>query len=297
MSDDSPQPEPSSAPRGPYLLEPITSRHEQASRRMIFEAAEAVAPNRAVVLGAGACEEIPLADLVARFAHVTLNDVELAPLGRAVAEARIDDRGRQKIITHVGDLTGITEPLLEKIKAAVASSTDAPAAIEQMTALVAGQPASGLLPAGKFDLVVASCVLSQLHFGLTHRAADLFAARFAGRIDELRQSERWTAALYQLARRVEARFIDDLAALVDERGLIYLSESVQMCYVERTASGQWKSEGTYRMLRTTDLADYVDDRFTITKRGRWEWVVSPPAEVGQVGRLFDVQALVLGGKR
>ena len=48
---------------------------------------------------------------------------------------------------------------------------------------------------------------------------------------------------------MEARFIDDLVALVAPSGLVYLSESVQMCYVELTADGRWQTEGTYRMLR------------------------------------------------
>jgi hypothetical protein len=282
-----------STTRRPYLLNPVPSHHQQESRRKIAKAAEAVSPGRVVLLGAGSCEDIPLAELVARFQKVTMNDVELAPLGRALAAAKIDQRSRQKITTHIGDLTGVTEPLLAKIKAVVTASTDADSAIKQMAALVAAQPAVGMAPAGKFDLVVASCVLSQLHFGLTHQARDVFAQRFEDQAEALVKDERWTAALYQLARRVEARFIDDLTSLIAADGLIYLSESTQMCYVEGTHSGQWKTEGTYRMLRTTELADYVDSRFTITDRGRWEWVVSPPAQVGQIGRLFDVQALVL----
>ncbi len=260
---------------------------------MIGEAAAAVPPGRAVVLGAGRADEIPLADLVARFAQVTLNDVELALMGHTMAAAKIDQKSRQKVITHVGDLTGITAALLAKIGAAVDAGTETGAVIEQMAALVAAHAAAGMFPAGKFDLVVASCVLSQLHVGLVYGAREAFARRFPNDVHTLDASERWIGAVYQLARRVEKQFIDDLGSLVAEQGLIYLSESVQMCYIELTPSGQWKSEGTWRMLRTKDLADYVDNRFTITQRGRWEWIVARPEKVGQIGRLFDVQALVL----
>jgi len=252
-----------------------------------------VAPGRAVVLGAGHANDIPLAELVARFGQVTLNDVELAPLGHAMAAAKIDQTSRQKVITHVGDLTGITAALLAKIGAVVDAGTEPSAVIEQMAVLAAGQTAAGMFPNGKFDLVVASCVLSQLHFGLVHGAREAFAKRFPNDVQALATSERWAGAVYQLARRAEKQFIDDLHALVADQGLIYLSESVQMCYVELTHSGQWKTEGTWRMLRTKDLADYVDSRFTITPRGRWDWVVARPETVGQTGRLFDVQALVL----
>lgn len=294
MSHDPQQPaDPSRFAREPYLLKPITSRHQQESRRLIARAAEAVAPGRAIVLGAGACEEIPLAQLVARFGQVTLNDVEPGPLQRAVTAANLAPPDREKIEMHVADLTGTTGPLLEKIASALETSADVGSAIDRMAEMVAGQEVGGLLLAGKYDLVVASCVLSQLHFGLTHRAGDLLANRFPGAIEQLRVAARWTTALYQLARRVEARFIDDLIMLASDGGLIYLSESVQMCYLQWTPSGQWQTQGTYRMLRSTDLSDYVDRRCAITDRGRWEWVERPPTEAGQTGRLFDVQALVL----
>ncbi len=292
MSHDPQQPaDLSGNAREPYRLNPIVLRHQEESRRWIARAADAVAACRAIVLGAGACEEIPLAELVARFGLVTLNDVELAPLERAVA--RLDTQGREKIDLQVADLTGTAQPLLEKIGNALQTAADPGSASERMAEIVASQAAGGLLLAGKYDLVVASCVLSQLHVGLAHQAADLFAIRFPGKLEQLRGAECWTTALYRLARRIEARFIDDLIGLVADGGLIYLSESVQMCYVERTPSGPWQTKGTYRMLRSTDLSDYVDGRFSIAQRGRWEWVVSPPAEAGQTGRLYDVQALVL----
>ncbi len=186
MNAESNQPaEPGAAARGPYLLPPVNSRHEAESRRMISAAAAAVPPGRAVVLGAGRADEIPLAELVARFGQVTLNDVELAPMGHAMAAAKIDQTSRQKVITHVGDLTGITAALLAKIGAVVDAGTEPGAVIEQMAALVAAHGAAGMFPAGKFDLVVASCVLSQLHVGLVHGAREAFSKRFPNDVQAL----------------------------------------------------------------------------------------------------------------
>lgn len=297
MSHDPRQSSDEGAPqRGPYMLEPIASKHIDESRRMILRAAEAVPPGEVIVLGAGACDEIPLAELVARFRHVTLNDVERERLERALAAARCDAKSREEVDLRIADLTALTEPLVERIEESLSSCDDPVAAIEHMVTIVA-EATSGSLPGaslgGKHDLVVASCVLSQLHFGLTHRAGDLFERRFPGKRDSLGGAAPWTTALYQLARRMEARFIDDLVALMADGGLVYLSESVQMCYVELTPAGTWRTEGTYRMLRSADLRDYVDRRLTIVERARWEWVVSPPTAVGQTGRLYDVQAIML----
>jgi hypothetical protein len=279
---------------GSYLLAPVESRHEQQSRQLILSAAERVEPGAAVVLGAGECSEIPLAQLVARFERVTLNDLELTPLEKAVAAADLDAEGRKKIETHVADLTGTTQGLLEKLESCLRSAADPNVAVERMAEIVANQTPGGLSLSGPFDLVVASCVLSQLHVGLAHRAAEVFEKFFPGRLEQLSSARHWTDAIHELARRMDARFVDDLAALVAPRGLIYLSESVQMCFVQLTPGGQWQTPGTFRMLRSKDLSDYVGGRLTILERRRWHWVVWPPVAAGQTGRLYDVQALVAG---
>jgi hypothetical protein len=231
--------------------------------------------------------------LAARFAEVTLNDIEQKLLDAAFSSPDIHAQDRRKIRLHAADLSGMTVVALEGIETAVASSTDVPAAIEAMAAALETAQPNPFPIAGSFDLLVASCLLSQLHFALVHEATLRFEARFPGQVAMLQQSDRWKNALYKTARRMEDKFIDDLATIMAPGGLVYLSESVQMCYVTLAAGSQWQSEGTYRMLRTTDLADYVGRRFTIVERARWEWVVSPPMNPGETGRLYDVQALVL----
>ena len=293
MSDDAKDPSASSGPVGSYFLVPLPSRHVEESRRLIRAAAEEVQAGRAVVLGAGNCAEIPLAELAARFEHLTLNDVDGKLLDQAIEAAGLDEAARAKIEVRVADLTGVTDPILEKIDGVLSAISDVDTAIERMATIVDEEPVANMPIEGQFDLVVASCVLSQLHFGLVRRSGERFEQRFTGQIERLRQSPRWTTALYQMARRMEARFIDGVAALSAQDGLIYLSESPQMCSIKLTADGRWETEGTYRMLRTQDLTDYVDRRFAIVAHGRWHWVASPPQQVGQVGRLFDVQAMVL----
>ena len=293
MSDDAQQRSAKPRPRDPYQLAPSPSKHVEESRRMILAAGETVHPGRAVVLGAGICEEIPLAELAARFEHVTLNDVDGKLLEQAIAAAKLDPPARAKLDVHVADLTGVTEKLIAKFDAALPSISDPAEAIEEMARLVDEETVAEMPIEGKYELVVASCVLSQLHFAITHRSGERFENRFAGQMEQLRASQRWTTALFGLARRMETRFIDGLIGLLAPGGLIYLSESPQMCYVKLTADGSWETEGTFRMLRTQDISDYVDRRFAIIAHGRWQWVVSPPRHAGQVGRLFDVQAVVL----
>jgi hypothetical protein len=146
---------------------------------------------------------------------------------------------------------------------------------------------------GRFELVVASCVLSQLDFGLVHACDAQFAARFPDDANLLRQSTHWKQRLHGVVRAMQARFVNQLAQLVAASGVIYLAESAQMCFIDVTPQGQWQTAGTWRMLETTSLADCFDERFTIVDRGRWEWVTRPADASKNQLRLFDVQALVL----
>lgn len=282
--------------RGPYFLPPIACRHVAQSRRMISAAAASAPQGRALVLGAGACTEIPLAELAARFDHVTLCDVDSAAMQQGVAEARLDAAQRTKIQLKALDLTGLTEPLLAEIEALPQCEASAEL-IDRMAALLDVAAPAPLPIEGRYDLIVASCVLSQLHFGLTHGSAALFLECFPDETSALEQSSRWTAALEGVARRMEEALLSEMLRLLAQQGQIYLSESVQMCFLEAHPSGQWQTEGTYRMLRTTDLADYLDARFVILARERWEWIVWPPTAAGDTGRLFDVQAVVLRAAR
>lgn len=278
---------------GPYTREPVADRHVEESRKLILAAAEEAEPNRAAVLGAGHCAEIPLAELTARFKHVTVNDVDAAELAKGLAAAHLDEAARAKLDVQIADLTSITEPLLEKIEATLVAADEPDVAIEEMARLVDEQPLGSMPLEGKYELIVASCVLSQLHFGLLHRAADAFEQKFPGEIERLRQSVQWSAVLYEMARRMEKQFINDLAAHLAPGGLIYLSDSAQTCYVKLTPDGMWETEGTFRMLRSQYITDYLDRRFVVKASGRWHWLVSPPQAPGDVGRLFDVQAMVL----
>jgi hypothetical protein len=276
-----------------YFLDPIACRHREESRRMILRAASMTPPGEAIILGGGACDEIPLAELLERYTSVTLNDENEAALTTAVESLPADDNLRSKLRIQVADLSGMTESALQHIDEAILHAATPEAAAEAMAAAITRVKPAPLPIVGRFDLIVCSCVLSQLHFSLTHGAAARFAARFSGHEDVLQESEPWTAALQRVARDMEERLIAHLATVITDDGLLYLSESAQVCFLQLAPDGRWQTQGTYRMLRTKDLADYVSERFEIVGRNRWEWVVKAPQTANDTGRLFDVQALVL----
>jgi hypothetical protein len=262
--------DPNNVGRRPNWVLPITCRHKSESRRLILRAADQVLPRRAIVLGAGSCREIPLPELVARFEHVTLNDIR--PDGVEGAAAQIDPASREKLAIHIADLTGLVDPLVAKIRQRLGECVDPKSAFDAMAESLETVPLGSVSDAGQFDLVIASCVLSQLHYALTHRSDVLLEQRFPGQVEQLHNSPRWTVSLRQVARRMKAIFLDGLVGLTADRGSIYLSDSMQLCHVHLTPLGRWKTGQTYRMLRSANLEHFLDDRFTVVERARWEWV-------------------------
>lgn len=274
-------------------IDPVADEHLEKSRGLILHACEAVAQGSVLILGVGRAEEIPLAELARRFGRIVLNDIDAALVGQAVARAGLSPEATQKIETNVADLTGATEALAQQAEQAIAAAGDAMSAITALVAVLDGTSPLAMTTTEKFDFVVASCLLSQLHVPASERLLELFDRCFTHDGKLLRESQPWKEALYRFARKTEAALVNDLARLVAPGGRIYLSETVQACFVEAAANGKWATEGTYRMTLSLNLTDYLDSRFRVYTRARWNWVVAPPSP-GERGRLFDVQALVLG---
>jgi hypothetical protein len=285
---------PGDAPQsGPYVYDPVTCQHVAESRRLILAAAESAHPGQAIVLGGGRCAEIPLAELLERFQRVTLNDLDRDAVEEGLKLANLSDAARGKLQLHLADLTGSNKAIVASLAEAIREASDCEGAIEAMSATADRVSLAGLPIDGKYDLIVASCVLSQLHTAVLNGAYEAFVARFPDQQDTLRNSPRWMKAMYGLARRIERKFIDDLPARLTPGGYLYLSDSTQVCFVELTPDGRWRTEGKHRLLRTPNLGDYFDSRFAPIARDRWYWVAPAPNQSGETGRLYDVQAFVL----
>jgi SAM-dependent methyltransferase len=294
MSDVPDPPPIAVAPAGPrrwVRLAPIPCPHRQASRGMILQAAGRVRPGRAIALGAGRCREIPLAELADRFEHVTLVDLDAAMLDDALAGAGLEGSRGARVERRVADLTGVTDRFLEGVDGCLAATPEE--SVERLARLAQATRPEAFAADGTYDLVIASCVLCQLHLAACHGAAARFASRFPGQGPLLSQSSVWFHALYGLARRMEDAFVEALRNLVAPGGRIFLSDTVQGALLHPAPDGHWMTEGLFRMTRTPLLSDYLDGRFRVEDRGGWHWIEEPSGAPGQPGKLFNVQALVL----
>src|ERR1700722_16896852 len=135
-SETSPQPT-------KYRLPPVVDKHVAASKRMILAAAARTAGRRAIVLGPGRCQEIPLAELAAQFEYVLLVDLDREAVEQGLAAADLPPEARAKIEIKIADLIGLTNELQFRWREALAAAADPHDAIERFAAIVDGaQPAA-----------------------------------------------------------------------------------------------------------------------------------------------------------
>ncbi|SIO62442.1 hypothetical protein SAMN05444166_7048 [Singulisphaera sp. GP187] len=259
---------------------------------MIQLASEQVEPGAAIILGAGPCQEIPLPALTERFASVTLNDWNESSL----EQVAVSPERSSKVLRLVADLTGVTTQFLEQVTESLATTDDPEQAIEKISALADAVTPQVFSTGQSYDLVVASCVLCQLHLEACNQALALFGATFPQQVQQFRASTRWVQAMYGLARRMERAFIETVHGLVASKGRIYLSETIQGCFIHLNPEGHWMTDGMYRMTHTLELSDYLDARFHVEEFGKWVWVMPPSSELGFVGRLYKVQGFILSIK-
>ncbi|HEY7416143.1 MAG TPA: hypothetical protein VH593_13195, partial [Ktedonobacteraceae bacterium] len=123
-----------------------------------------------VVLGAGACTEVPLAELVRSSDEVVLADLDKGALIQAGNELSAQSQ-RRKVQTLPADLSGDVSAHLEHVlrqqdwQALIAQGSEAlfdAAAVCLEQCPVPDPPTIGSLNQGEFGLVVSSLLLSQL---------------------------------------------------------------------------------------------------------------------------------------
>lgn len=279
---------------GDLFLEPTPCRHVEMSHELIGAAALEAPPGRALVVGAGACREIPLAQLARRFDTVALQDQDGDALADAVASLG-DAEVKATVMTELRDLTGITAALVAGAEQALPAAGSAEHAIAALIELVDRASFAVAPPAPVWDLVVASCVGSQLHIRALQEMTRRYRERFADQAALLEQSAAWADAMLRLSWRLQDAFIDHLLGLVAPDGRLYLADTVQVGMLYLRLTGGWRTPGWYRMTRERILAAMLPAAARPLHGGQWPYVVAPPS-FDAAGLVYNVHAVILRGR-
>ena len=272
-------------------LEPAECRHVEMSNELIGRAALEVHPGRALILGAGACREIPLVSLAQRFESILLQDQD--PDDMAVALELLSTAQTSAVVTtEVRDLTGITDNLIERAESCLLVASSPDHAVDLLVELVRDATVGTAPSESGWDLVVASCVPTQLHIRVLNGITTRYRAQFPDKPDLLVESPAWTDAMTELSWRLQEEFIEQLLDLVARNGRIYLSATVQVGMLYKRLAGGWRTPGWYRMMRGRVLAASLPPSARALWGGQWPHIVAAPT-FESAGMLYNVHAVIL----
>jgi hypothetical protein len=225
----------------------------------------------AVILGAGQAFDLPLVELARSFEKVVLVDIDAEALDATVAAVLKDPGLRARTELRPLDLTGVNGQLVRRLDEAVASAANAGAAQERLESLCAtyrlAEPPRLLPPGERADLVVSSCVLSQVAWPQRVYARRVFERRFASVPGPLEL--RWAWHFTGLELRLQQDHLTSLAGVAEQVALT--CDVVNNATVLDAAGMERKSGQTVPTLGVPSLLERVPKLFHVQGHASWEW--------------------------
>jgi hypothetical protein len=285
------------------LIRQRSPQHLEHTTGLILQALRLRPPSvsrSTLVLGAGACTEVPLATLARSSDEVVLADLDGSSLQRARAE--LSSPALRRVVHLVtDDLSGgistsldrllVPQPWATLCKQGARALFDAAASCLGACP-VPDPPQCAELAPGNFGLVISSLVLSQL---FSYPLLDIFDRIQRVAPEAIHEQERhpgYQEAIQAFRIRVITAHLHLLRSLLDSDGLAVLFCDLQGFVFDASSSPVVASHR-----RTLPLVPYtffalVEQNFTIVEQRAWEWLTDMPAE-GRYGRGYNVTGYVL----
>jgi hypothetical protein len=268
--------------------------HAQKNRAFIEAAARQVPEKKvAVVIGAGHAFDLPLLELARAFERLVLVDIDGAAMDATVTGVFKDAALRARVEQRVMDLTGVNATFTARLEAALAAATSAADGQDRIERLCQGyrlRDAPRLLPPGEAaDLVVSSCVLSQVAWPQRVYAERLFERRF-GPVRGTSE-QRWARFFSELELRIQQ---DHLTALAGAAPTIAFTTDVVSHVTALDPAGTERPNGqTILALGVPSLEERIPKLFQTSGHQRWEWARYRATRQGKGSRM-QVEGVVLG---
>jgi hypothetical protein len=261
------------------------------SRQLILEATREPGPRprTAIIVGGGACREIPLVPLAQALDAVVVTDIDDSALARL--ERTLSKTGLATNVSYrMEDVSGCTERLLADADARIESSIMPGQALAALIELADSADVTPPAPGATHGLVVASCVVTQIHLRLQSEIVRRFREHFPLDSSILEASSEWVTSMTRLVHRMQDAFFARVAGYMHAASTAYISATVQV------GDGAWECPGWYRMMRHRELLENISAAFEPRHGGEWPWVVRAPTADTE-GLLYRVQAMIAGKAR
>lgn len=280
-----------------------SERHLRAVHSLVRDAVARVPPQsgeRIVVLGAGACTELPLEWLASRAPAVTLVDVDTD--GMVAAREELSSRLRSQVNLVQADLTGGVSQALEREilsqpwreLARLGSSGDKSlldaAALCLERCPIPNPPHISELAPGGYDLVLSDRALTQLFSLPLLDVVDTLMLYSPSAADLRETHSRYDAAANNFRRRVALAHLSLMRSLARPGAVAVLLTDTRGYLLPPTHGPHAQDSDALDILPATvlDIAGDMDACFDdVEMCPSWRWIVSEPSATAP-GRAYDV---------
>jgi hypothetical protein len=279
-------------------------QHLQHCAALIHSALEKREPGVSpgtLVLGAGACTEIPLEELARHSDEVALADLDLASMQQAWEELP-SSALRRRVRLLECDLTGGVSANLRhllarqqwdaRIAQGARAVFDAAAnCLEQCP--IPDPPQLDTLGAGEFGLVISSLTLSQLFSYPLLDVLDSIQQLAPTYLNEQEHHHRYQQAAQDFRARIIQSHLHLLRELLDTGGLAVLLSDIRGFAFNVFGTDHDAEHRRSIPLVPRAFPELVSDTFTVLQEEHWEWITDLP-EKDKFGRGYEVVGYVLG---
>lgn len=256
-----------------------------------------------LVLGAGACTEVPLSMLARSSEEVVLADFDLASMQRGREEMESPALRRRVRFVQCDITGGVSSRLVSLVrrqdwKTLVAQGAgavfDAAAScVEQCH--VPDPPEIHTLYQGEFGLVVSSLVLSQLFSYPLLDLLDHIQRVAPSMLGEQERHRRYQEAAQAFRVRVIDAHLHFMHCLLDTGGIAVLLSDVRGFVFNVQGTDHDAQHRRYIPLVPRVFPERVQDAFTVVEELRWDWISDLPEEE-RPGRGYEVVGYVLNAR-
>lgn len=275
-------------------------QHCAALIHSAFENRPASVSRGTVVLGAGACTEIPLEELARHSDEVALADYDLNAMRQAWEELPSPALRRHVRLVEC-DLTGGVSLALQRLLArqpwdalvaqgARAVFDAAAACLEQC--YVPDPPQLETLDAGAFGLVISSLTLTQLFSYPLLDVLDYIQRVAPAYLNEQERHHRYQQTAQDFRVRIIQAHLRLMRELLDTGGLAVLLSDIRGFAFNVTGTDHDAEHRRAIPLVPRTFPELVRDTFTVLQEEHWEWIADLP-EKDKFGRGYEVVGYIL----
>jgi len=266
--------------------------HAQKNRAFIEDVARQTSGHAlAVILGAGHAFDLPVVELAKTYEKLILVDIDAEALNATAAGTLKDTALRSRTELRLLDLTGVNGQFVRRVDEAVASARDANDARDRLEALCWTYrlaPPRLLPPDERADLLVSSCVLSQVSWPQRVYARRVYERRFGPLPSQLEL--RWARHFTYLELRLQQDHLTSLAGVAEQ---VALTCDVISHPTVLDATGTERKGGRgIATLGVPSLLERIPKAFAVQRHASWEWGFAKATRNGN-GSRKDVEGVRL----